>query len=355
MSENRGESPSGDGAECDAVNITYNTARWCVQLIRKFLVLADAPAGCDEELACRSAIFENVKGYGFGQEVAEPLVQAEESLVACRDVISRIEGEVDRTLIAHIDAWARNWHDLALHVFSDLSESARRIRRGDAVIDYRSVSEDDLKAYWLALSIRRIPEDWFDVMFFIGRQWRFRGIRLDQIENGIFRENRRTVCRNAGHFDATPESETTTNPQPQKTDGPIPSDGFRFNGREVFGLADDWLKVLTFVWQHRDNPPKWSDVAAHVQSFDRTTFDKLLDRIRVKLRKAQWPETLEVFNECVSLRESVRRRKTNTNRIAARKPPAESNRSTSTKSEQSSARKLGKTVTKRRETRGGKK
>lgn len=133
-------------------------------------------------------------------------------------------------------------------------------------------------------------------------------------------------------------------------DGPIPPDGFRFSGREVLGLAEDWLKVLTFVWERRENWPKWNDVAAHVQAFDRTAFDKLLDRIRAKLRKARWPETLEVFNSCVMLRKPERPSKAGRSRT--KKSTAKAHR---TEPAKSGAGKLKKPSARRREIRGGKK
>ena len=53
---------------------------------------------------------------------------------------------------------------------------------------------------------------------------------------------------------------------PKRTppDGPVPPDGFWLNGVDVWKLAEDWQKVLTFVWERSENPPKWQDVATHL-------------------------------------------------------------------------------------------
>lgn len=138
-------------------------------------------------------------------------------------------------------------------------------------------------------------------------------------------------------------------------DGPLKPDGFRLNGHEVSGLAETWLTVMTFVWTRRENPPKLSEVMAIVHERNRADLDKLLDRIRNKLRAEKWPETLEVFNGCVMLRKPARKRKSNPAQPSVMKAHAKPNRSKEAKLGRSSATKPEKVVTKRRETRGGKK
>ena len=153
-------------------------------------------------------------------------------------------------------------------------------------------------------------------------------------------------------------SQSGANPfisRPLKPDGPISPDGFRFNGREIFGLADDWLKVLTFVWEHRVDPPKLSDVITHIHAKDRIAFDKLLDRIRKKLKGKKWPETLEVFNGCLMLRKPERESKAKRGREQVKMVSAKVSRSVRTKPAKASASKAKKTSAKQRETRGGKK
>ena len=91
-------------------------------------------------------------------------------------------------------------------------------------------------------------------------------------------------------------------------DGPIPPDGFRLNGIDFWGLVEDWQKVLTFVWKHAADPPKWQDVATHLGVLSTTTatsFANLILRINKKIKK-QWPETLQVTNGMVVLRKPVR-------------------------------------------------
>ncbi len=134
-------------------------------------------------------------------------------------------------------------------------------------------------------------------------------------------------------------------------DGPIGRDGFRFNGREVFGLAPDWLAVLKFVWEERESPPTLGDVMILVNEVNRDRFDKLLDRIRKKLRADKWPETLEVFNGCVMLREPVRQQKAKRKNGPAK--PTMANRSKPSRSAKPATPELKKKIATRRNSRGG--
>ena len=82
--------------------------------------------------------------------------------------------------------------------------------------------------------------------------------------------------------------------QTPKVDGPLQPDGFCLNGIEVWGLAEDWQDVLTFVCKQGD-PPKWQDVATHLGVLGEMTdagFRKLIHKINGKL-KDYWPETLQ--------------------------------------------------------------
>ena len=96
--------------------------------------------------------------------------------------------------------------------------------------------------------------------------------------------------------------------QTPKVDGPLKPDGFRLNGIEVWGLAEDWQKVLTFVWGRRTNPPKWSDVATHLGVQDQMRdgdFAKLIYKINQKV-KGSWGETLQTVKGLVVLRKPIR-------------------------------------------------
>lgn len=93
-----------------------------------------------------------------------------------------------------------------------------------------------------------------------------------------------------------------------KEDGPFEPDGFRLNGIDVSGLADDWQKVLTFVWNRRTKSPKWSDVVTHLGIQGQMTdggFAKLIYRINQKI-KDRWPETLQTVRGKVVLRKPIR-------------------------------------------------
>lgn len=220
MTKVRSQSPSGEIDETQsAINKETNAAKRCVQIIREFLVLADAPAGADEALTCRTAIFENVKGYGFQQQVAEPLAEAagDFSSEPIREVLLRCAVESDRPLIASIDAWSISWHDLAFHVLSDLAESANHILQREIFIDYRDASEDDLNYFKRTMYGWRVTQDWFDVLFFVKHQWRFRSIKLDQIENGIHRENLRTYGDKVGNKPSREQQPTNANGSRLKT------------------------------------------------------------------------------------------------------------------------------------------
>ena len=100
-------------------------------------------------------------------------------------------------------------------------------------------------------------------------------------------------------------------PLPQDSrpnDGPLKPDGFCLNGEPVWGLAADWQTLLTFVWERRNDPPKWSDVATHLGVFDtmdEPAFSKLIYRINQKI-KEQWPETLQLVRGDVVLRVPIR-------------------------------------------------
>lgn len=161
---------------------------------------------------------------------------------------------------------------------------------------------------------------------------------IDDLTNGL-----RPSKGANGEESAT--SADTTSPRP---DGPILSDGFRFNGREVLGLPEEWLNLLTFVWRKRDAPPTLNEVMIHVtHDRERSSFDKLLTRIRRKLLNAGWPESLEVFNRRVYLRIPVRSKKP----TSGKKRVVE----TSGKSAKKSAGKAKEPIAKRRETGGRKK
>ncbi len=99
--------------------------------------------------------------------------------------------------------------------------------------------------------------------------------------------------------------------RPHDEDGPLKPDGFRLNGNDVWGLAEDRQKTLTFVWEHRNDPPKWQDVATHLGVLEHTTddgFRGLIYKINQKT-KDHWPETLQTVRGLVVLRIPIRGQK----------------------------------------------
>lgn len=96
----------------------------------------------------------------------------------------------------------------------------------------------------------------------------------------------------------------------QPNDGPLKPDGFCLNGEPVWGLTEDWQKILTFVWDRSTDPPKWQDVATYLGVLGQMTdgdFRKLIHKINGKL-KDRWPETLQTVRGLVVLRIPVRGR-----------------------------------------------
>lgn len=97
---------------------------------------------------------------------------------------------------------------------------------------------------------------------------------------------------------------------PPPNDGPLKPDGFCLNGESVWGLTEDWQKVLTFVWERSADPPKWQDVATYLGVLGQITdgdFRKLIHKINGKL-KDRWLETLQTVRGLVVLRIPVRGR-----------------------------------------------
>jgi hypothetical protein len=199
MTQKRGQSPSVEIDERHAaINRTTQAANWCIRILREFLVVADAPAGIEVPPTCRTAIFENVKGYGFQQQLVQPLNEAAELISSepIREVLSQIDGEPDRSFIVSIDAWSSSWHHLAFHVLNELAENAFQILGRELVIDYHEATESEIRNFRMTMVGRRVPEDWLDVLYFVKQQWRYRAIKLDLIEHGILRENLQTYGTN---------------------------------------------------------------------------------------------------------------------------------------------------------------
>jgi len=104
----------------------------------------------------------------------------------------------------------------------------------------------------------------------------------------------------------TPHEQVKLPPeQPRaKVDGPLRPDGFRLNGNEVWGLAENWQKTLTFVWERSSDPPKWPDVTTHLGWQGTMTdcdFAKFIYKINQHV-KDSWSEKLQTVNGYVVLR-----------------------------------------------------
>lgn len=122
-----------------------------------------------------------------------------------------------------------------------------------------------------------------------------------------------------------------------ETDGPIPPDGFRFDGKPAFGLTPDESKLMAFVWSRRDRPPTWIDAAFHLcptkrvngmPAASRDDFNNTLHRLKKKLVDQNWTACIHFAGRGATtpgklvLREPVKRSKT---------PAATKRRSTATK------------------------
>lgn len=129
------------------------------------------------------------------------------------------------------------------------------------------------------------------------------------IESLVAEQRCRDACDAVRTFNTqlTADNPASVAAKPQ-VDGPFKPDGFCLNGAKVEGLAEDWQKVLTFVWERSSDPPKWSDVATHLGVENQMTdgeFAKLIYRINQKIKKT-WPETLQTVKGLVVLRKPIR-------------------------------------------------